>query len=166
MYTVPTEGEIHNDHIYLKRSSGEAWLSWRCVLRVRFSDELVIIDWTNGVTGNTVLTQSMFADVAQFRRTKQKLASLSPAMPQSKSDNMQDFFSTQASVARLAQLEEPTVAEINHCLTNRDARRQLIADIPFAIFQFSWPMHAFFGVMVLAALILTYNKLACVAVIA
>jgi len=164
-YGKVKSGYISAECLYLKESDGEAWLSWTSVGHFQFGHQVLLVDWVNGASGGTVLTQDMFSSASEFERVHRifnKQVSLDQS--QHRLREMPDYFSTNETLDRQPAPDE-CVAESRKELTHGEAFRYVMGQLPRAMAISCWPLHAYFGLMLVIALAFTRHRPQCMLLI-
>ena len=163
LYDEPTRGYLDPDHLFLDQRSGKVWLSWAAMGMCQFADDLVMVHWTKGVLGSTILTRDMFRSPDEYSQAvsvfESQMSKPYNARQQARNNagkgSATPYLEVEAT--RSLRSERDWLASTEQQGNPVSAVRTLVG-IPMAILRSSRPLHTFFGILVLLALIVTHQR--------
>ena len=138
-YEKAKSGYISGECLYLKDPEGEAWLSWNSVGNYQMGEQVLLVDWANGVSGGTIFSRDMFSSGSEFERVHRVFKKhVNMEQSQHRLREMPDYFSTDETRARSPSPDE-CIAESKKELSHREAFRYLLGHIPRVLTINCWP---------------------------
>ena len=152
LYQQSVQGWISDECMHLREGDSEAWISWAGVSHYEVGDQLILIDWGAGNTGNTFLTEAMLGSREQFIQAARSLrAFIGHDADYQRFGDLPRFFHPPEVV--VAVQPDDLIAESETEVSNRDAWYSVVQQIPQVLLVGGLPLHCYFGCLLLAALL-------------
>lgn len=162
LYRQFITGWLSDECVYLRDGDSEAWISWAGVSHYEVGDQLILIEWGAGNAGTTFLTEAMLGSREQFIRAARTIrAFTSHNADYQRFGDMPRYF--EAPEVNVSMQPGDLMAESETEVTNRDAWRSVVKQIPRVIFVGGLPLHCYFACLLLAALLLVDSFLTSLA---
>ena len=166
LYEHETAGWISKACIHINDPTTETWVAWEGVSYFQYGDRALIIDWGAGSRSNTILTSNLFEDERTFRRVGRLFgACVSNRLRREQFSELDDYFWLDAFEHRVPA-QADVVGQTEKIFTCREAWWMVVRQIPSGMFFGTRPLHAFFGFLLVAAVVLAEHVLFCIVPIA